>query len=98
MKKPRIEKLKITPFSDTVKKLLRDPETKKAYDALEVEYKLIEELIKIRARKHLTQQQLADKIGVAQPALARFESGRVNPSLSFIQKISAGLGLKLVLK
>jgi ribosome-binding protein aMBF1 (putative translation factor) len=92
------KKYTLTPWSTTKKKLLRDPDTKKAYDALDFEFQIITALIKARANKKLTQQQLADKIGVAQSALARFESGRVNPRLDFLKKVASGLGLKLMVK
>ena len=98
MKKVTKQKYTLTPWSETKKKLLSDPETKKAYDALEFEYQIISALITARAQKKLTQQQLADKIGVDQSALARFEAGRTNPTLSFLQKVTSGLGLKIVVK
>ena len=77
---------------------MSDPETKKAYDDLEFEFQIITALIKARAKKNLTQEQLANKIGIAQSALARFESGRTNPTLSFLKKVTFGLGLKLTVK
>jgi len=79
------------------KELMMDPENKKAYDDLEVEFKIYEALIKTRIEKKFTQKQLAEKLGIAQSALARFESGRTNPTLSFLQKITSGLGLKLTI-
>ena len=78
--------------------LMKDPEFKKAYDDLDVEFAILKAIIKKRAQKKLTQRDLAEKIGVAQSALARFESGRISPTLSFLQKVTAGLGLKLVVK
>ena len=98
MKKEIKQKYTLTPFSETKKRLMKNPEFKKAYDALEFEYQIINALIKARAQKKLTQQQLADKIGVAQSALARFESGGVNPTLSFLKKVTSGLGLKIMVK
>ncbi len=100
MKKIQTKKQKytLTPFSETKKKLMRNPEFKKAYDDLDFEFKIITALIKARASKKLTQEQLAGKIGVAQSALARFESGKVNPTLSFLKKVTSGLGLKLMVK
>ena len=77
---------------------MEDPEYKKAYDNLEFEFIIIKALIRARARKQLTQRELAQKIGVAQSALARFESGRINPTLSFLKKVTQGLGLKLTVK
>src|SRR3989344_4300159 len=95
---PKKEKVTIIPFSQIKRELLRDPETKKAYDALEFEFAIIKALIRTRATKRLTQRELAQKIGVAQSALARFESGRTNPTLSFLKKVTVGLGLKLMVK
>ena len=38
------------------------------------------------------------RIKIAQSSLARFESGRGNPTLSFLQKITKGLNLTLTVK
>ncbi len=75
--------------------MLSDPERKKVYDSLQVEFAIYNALVRERIQKRLTQKQLAQKIGIAQSALARFESGRSNPTLSFLQKVTSGLGLKL---
>lgn len=85
-------------FREIKKEWSKDPAFKKAYDELDFEYQIIDALVRARAKKKLTQKQLADKIGVAQSALARFESGRVNPTLSFLKKVTAGVGLSIVVK
>lgn len=90
--------IKLIPFETIKRRMLKDPETKRLYDELDMEYKLIEALIKKRAQKKLTQKALAERIGVEQSALARFESGRVSPTLSFVKKVTAGLGLRLTVK
>lgn len=97
MKKKKMEPLIFTNWADTEKELLQDPEFKKAHDELEIEFKIHEALIKARIERKLTQRQLAKELGIAQSALARFESGRTNPTLSFLQKITSGLGLKLTI-
>ncbi len=84
-------------FKQFKKEFLSNPANKKAYDSLEVEYKIYDALVQARIEKKLTQKQLAEKLGIAQSALARFESGRTNPTLSFLQKITAGLGLKITI-
>lgn len=89
---------KLIPFDTIKRRILKDPETKRLYDELDMEYKLIEALIKKRAQKKLTQKELAAKIGVEQSALSRFESGKVSPTLSFVKKVTAGLGLRLTVK
>jgi ribosome-binding protein aMBF1 (putative translation factor) len=78
-----------------IAEFLKDPANKKAHDELELEFKIYNALVNARIRKNLTQKELAQKIGIAQSALARFESGRTNPTLSFLQKVTSALGLKL---
>jgi len=48
-----------------------------------------------RLRAGLTQQQLARKAGISQPALARIESGRVVPRLDTAQRILRACGITL---
>lgn len=95
-----MKKEKLTFFTDEQvwDKHLKDPEFKKAYDALEFEYAIIDALIKTRIEKKLSQRELAKNIGIAQSALARFETGNTNPTLSLLKKITIGLGLKIVVK
>lgn len=76
-------------------KLLSDQETKKAYDDLGGEYKLVEALIKKRLELNLTQKELAQKIGTKQSAISRLESGHYNPSLKFLHKVARGLESQL---
>lgn len=92
------QKIQLIPFARLERKWMKDPEYKRAYDDLEFEFQLIRALIRARAHKQLTQRELAHKIGVAQSALARFESGRVNPTFSFLKKVTNGLGLRLTVK
>lgn len=82
-------------FDDILKEALKDPEFKKEYDALEVEFSIIEQVIQKRLEKGLTQKQLADKIGTKQSAIARLEGGTTNPSVAFLEKVSKALGSKL---
>lgn len=91
------KKLKLYNFDDLHKNDMKDPEYKKAYEDLEPEFEIIKATIIARAKYGLTQRQLAKRIGITQSSLARFESGRTNPTLSFLQKITSGLGLKLTI-
>lgn len=77
---------------------MKDPEVKKAYNDLDVEFKIIEAIVRKRAQKKITQKKLAEEIGVTQSALSRFESGKGSPTLSFVKKVTAGLGLRLMVK
>lgn len=82
-------------WKDFKKELLRDPEVKKGYAALELEFSIIEQVIQKRLEKKLSQKQLAEKIGTKQSAIARLEGGKANPSVAFLEKVSKALGSKL---
>lgn len=80
------------------KEALKDPAFKAEYDKLEPEFAVITAILEARVKKHMTQESLAKKIGTKQSAIARIESGRANPSVSFLQKLAEALGKKLVIK
>ena len=65
---------------------------------MQPEIQIIRALIISRNKKGMSQRKLAQKMGVTQSSLARFETGGINPTLSFIQKVTNGLGLKLLVK
>lgn len=90
-----MDKFQPIPFEDVLAEALKDPEVKKGYDALELEFSIIEQVIQKRLEKGLTQKQLADKIGTKQSAIARLEGGSTNPSVGFLEKVSKALGSKL---
>lgn len=71
---------------------------RKIYIEMQPELQIIRKLALARTQKGFSQRKLAQKIGVTQSALARFETGNINPTLSFVQKITNGLGLKLLVK
>jgi transcriptional regulator with XRE-family HTH domain len=48
-----------------------------------------------RLRSGLTQAQLAGRAGTSQPAIARYESGRVQPSLERLRALIRACGLEL---
>ncbi|HLC23203.1 MAG TPA: helix-turn-helix transcriptional regulator [Dehalococcoidia bacterium] len=77
------------------KRLMKEPGFKAEYDALELEYKLARELIRLRLSKGLTQEQLAKKINTKQAGIARLESGSRLPSLSTIRKVAEALDADL---
>jgi len=82
-------------FEDLKKELLKDPEFKKAYDDLELEYSIIAQVIQKRLDKGLSQKELAKRAGTKQSAISRLEGGNSNPSIAFLKKISTALGSKL---
>ena len=85
-------------WKDLEKELLSDVATKKEFDKLAPRYAVISQLIAARIKNKMTQQDVARKVGTKQSAIARLESGGVNPSLEFLQKIAQVMGYKLTVR
>ena len=75
--------------------MLKDPEFRKAYDALEPEFALATAIIERRIKKGLTQGALAKKMNTKQSAIARLESGNYNPTLLFLEKAAKALDARV---
>jgi len=80
------------------KRFKEDLELKREYDELELEYKIIGQIIDLRMEKKITQKQLAKLMNTKQPSIARFESGDYNPTLDFLKKIAEVLDSDLDIK
>lgn len=78
----------------------KDAEFAKQWDESRNEYKLIQEMIRIRKEQHITQTQLAQMTGNKQQSISRIEKKLVKPSLASFCKIINALGydLKIVKK
>jgi ribosome-binding protein aMBF1 (putative translation factor) len=85
-------------LEDFKREAFKRPGVRKAYAEMQPEFRIIRALIISRNKRGMSQRKLAKKIGITQSALARFEAGNINPTLSFVQKITSGLGLKLIVK
>ncbi len=83
------------PYEKLKKKWLKDPEFKKAYDDLAPEFELIRLMIQKRIDEGITQKELARRAHTKQSAISRFESGRYNPSLAWIQNLAHALDAKV---
>ena len=77
------------------KQLMKDPEFRKEYEALEPEYRLASDLIRLRLAKGLTQAQLAALLNTKQESIARLESGSSLPSLSTVRRVADALDAEL---
>ena len=84
-------------WEDLEKKLLSDPAVKKEYDRRAPRYMAISKLISLRLKKGMTQKEVAKKLGTKQSAIARLETGNINPSLDFLQKIAHVMGSTLTI-
>ena len=51
---------------------------------------------RLRERRRLTQQQLAERINVSDKAVSRWETGRGYPDISLIEPLSEALGVSVI--
>jgi ribosome-binding protein aMBF1 (putative translation factor) len=72
-----------------------DPEYRREYDALEEEYALIAAMLDARRKAGLTQAQLAERMGVTQPVVAKIEGGRSNVSFGTLKRYARATGCKV---
>ena len=90
--------MKIYTFEDDLKKRLKNPAFKKAWEGSEPEYQLAKQLIATRLSKKMSQRDLAKKVKTTQAIISRIETMQANPSLSLLKRIAQTLNLKLDLK
>ena len=63
-------------------------------DSVVLGYKIKEKRIEL----HLSQEELASKIGIDQSDLSKIEKGNANPSVRMVSRIAAGLNSKASIK
>lgn len=88
-------KQKTIPADKVFAEWRKDPAYVAAYEALEEEFVFASAVIGARARAGLTQEELAERMGTSQSAIARLESGRSRPSTTTLAKLAAATGTKL---
>ena len=96
--KPKRDINSLPTWDDFEKKLLKNPEFRKEMEKQEPEFQVQRALIKLRIKEHLTQKQLAKRIGTKQPVLSRIENGTVTPTLDILQRIADAVGARLIVK
>jgi transcriptional regulator with XRE-family HTH domain len=85
----------MTKMRDLHKRFMKDPEYRKEYDALEVEFALMVEVAKARTRAGLSQTELARRMKTTQSTIARLESGRGLPSTRTLGRFAKATGHRL---
>lgn len=86
----------MTPLNELKARMLAQTATREAYDALGDEFELARQLIEVRTRAHLTQSDVAQRMGTTQSVVARLEGGKQTPSLRTMQRYAQAVGGRLV--
>ena len=80
-----------TRFEEWEARKMQDPKFRSAVEELEPAY----QITRLRILRGLTQEELARRLGTRQSSIARLESGRTEPSLSFLRRAVQALGGRL---
>jgi transcriptional regulator with XRE-family HTH domain len=78
----------MTKISTLHKKWVKDPAYKAAYESLSTEFELAQKLIEVRVKSGMSQEELAQRMGTSQSAIARLESGSAMPSMRTLTKLA----------
>ena len=85
----------MTHLKELHKKWMKDPEYRAEYEALHLEFEIMNALIRARLRSGLTQTQIGERMGTTQSAVARLEGGRSNPSVRTLERYAKATGTRI---
>ena len=77
--------------------LRTDPEFRAEWERTALARAVAVAIVRYRAEHDLSQRELADRLGMKQPQVARLELGEVNPSIDTLMRISAQLGIEFTI-
>jgi HTH-type transcriptional regulator / antitoxin HipB len=73
------------------------PAAAEAYEQTRLRFELAEAVRSRREELGLSQRQLAERAGMTQPGIARFEAGGTTPTIPVLERLAAALGLRLTI-
>lgn len=85
-------------FTTFKKQALENPKIRAEYERLQPEFALINEVLRARSEKGITQKDLAERVGTKQSVISRLEAGRANPSVAFLKKLAQALNSHLEIR
>lgn len=99
----KMDDLKYSPVKHDHEKFLKQAYRKKgfkeAYEALELEYQLADQMLNARSRAGLTQDVVAARMGTTKSAVSRLEGvGKHTPSLATLKRYAEAVGCDLSVK
>ena len=89
--------MKRNTFAEFKKKALENPEVKAEYEALKPAYRLRKQLVALRKKSGLTQEQIAEIMRTKKSNISRLESvhSKSSPTLSTIEAYAKAAGHKV---
>jgi transcriptional regulator with XRE-family HTH domain len=87
------------PMDQLLRERFKDPEARHRFEREKMRLEMAEIVRRLREEAGLSQQELAEKLEVAQPMVARIENGREErlPTCDTLMRIAAATGKQLIL-
>ena len=82
---------KLTNYEAYRDKLLKNPKMKKFYDEYGKHLEIAYQILQLRKKAGISQEELAKRLGTTQSNIARIETGRQNFTTITLQKIAHAL-------
>lgn len=67
----------------------------RAEQLTESHFELMQALISLRKKKNISQEEVGNRMGISQPAVAAFEATDSNPTLSSIRRYAHAVGARI---
>jgi transcriptional regulator with XRE-family HTH domain len=74
---------------------LQNEDVLKEYNALEDEFNLINQLLRMRKKAHLTQEQVANLMHTKKSNISRLEAGKIAPKVDTLKRYAKACGFEL---
>ena len=86
---------KATDFSDYLKKQLKNKETREHYSSYGKQLEIAYQILQLRIKNNISQEEFAKRIGTTQSNIARMESGSQNFTIEILDKVAETFNKKL---
>jgi transcriptional regulator with XRE-family HTH domain len=74
-----------------------DPEFRAEWERTALARAVAVAIVRYRAGHDLSQRELAERVGMKQPQIARLELGEVNPSMDTLMRLAGELGIEFTI-
>lgn len=64
----------------------------------DMKFSVLQEFVKLRKSRGITQEELSKRTGIARPNIARIENGSYNPTIEMMVRLAQGLDMHLEIK
>ena len=85
-------------FQEFLNEQLQDDAFRKEWEDIQPEMDVIRAMVDARISQNLTQKELAERTGINQADISKFENGTRNPSLKLLKRLADGMGMTLKLE